>query len=176
MSYREYLRDAEEFYERGCESLKSDVKADTRRCFTASVLLSFISLESFINNMMEGFAELKEIFSIHEIGFLKELSVQLENSGKFAGEFIITNKQEYKRLEDKILFLIAKFSDGPRIDKGSQLWQNFMICKDIRDKLAHPRENKEIELSSEDTKLVIDTITDVIKLVAGKVWKQKIEI
>jgi hypothetical protein len=171
MSFQQYLRDSEIFYDQCCEAFREGNDAKGQRCAIASVLLSFIAVESFINNMMDDFTSLpQDLFTIHERGFLEERSVQFETSGGKAGEFILANRREYRKLEDKILFLIAKFGGGTRLDKGSSLWQKFERSKDLRDKLAHPRKDKTPILSKEDVKTTLDIAKEIIQLVSGKVW------
>ena len=53
---------------------------------------------------------------------------------------------EYSRLEDKILFLIAKFGGrgGQPVKRGDTLWQEFQKFKDTRDALVHPKQDKEV--------------------------------
>lgn len=177
MSYQELLRDAQAFYDECCEALQQRNSAKSRRCSTASILLSFIAIESFINNMMLDFASLpKGLFSIHERGFLEEREVRLVSSGKKAGEFKITKMHQYRRLEDKILFLIAKFSKDSKVDKGASLWQRFERSKDIRDGLSHPRRNGLTVPSQEDSKVALQVAREIIELVSEKVWGQKVDL
>jgi hypothetical protein len=135
-----------------------------------------MAIESFINNMMEDFASLPEgVFTIQERGFLEEHRVQFESSGQHAGEFILTNQQDYRSLEDKILFLIAKFSGSPKLDKGKGLWQKFDQSKDIRDKLSHPRKDSTPILCADDAKTSLDVAKEIIQLVSAKVWRIRVD-
>ncbi len=149
---------------------------ESNRCSSASILLSFIAIESIVNNMMTDFSLLgSDMFTVHELGFLKEKSVQFQNSGEHSGEFIITNRSEYRSLEDKILFLIKKIGGKPNVDKGSTLWQQFQQTKQIRDSLSHPREDTTQTPTPQDAKLALDTSKEVIKLIALRVWGQSID-
>ncbi|QYY58434.1 hypothetical protein [Dehalococcoides mccartyi] len=171
MSYQQYVRDSEALYDQCCDAFKSGNEANGRRCATASVLFSFIAIESFINNMMDDFASLpKDIFTIHERGLLGESYVQFESSGEKAGQFVLTNRREYKRLEDKILFLIAKFGGGVTVDKGSSLWQKFERAKQLRDSLTHPRKEETPTPTMKDTEEVLETAKEIIQMVSAKVW------
>jgi hypothetical protein len=176
MSFQQYLRDSEFFYDECCQAFVSGKNAYGQRCAIASVLFSFMAIESFINNMMEDFVSLPEgLFTIHERGFLEEHRVQFESSGQQTGEFILTNQQEYRSLQDKILFLIAKFGGGPKLDKGSGLWQKFDRSKDMRDKLSHPRKDSTPILCADDAKTSLDVAKEVIQLVSAKVWKTRVD-
>lgn len=175
MSYQQYIRDSEALYDQCCDAFKSGNEANGRRCAMASVLFSFIAVESFINNMMDDFTSLpKDLFTIHERGLLSESSVQFESSGKKAGQFVLTDRREYKRLEDKILFLIAKFGGGAAVDKGSNLWQKFERAKQLRDRLAHPRKDETPTPTIEGTQEVLETVKEIIQMVSVKVWGSKV--
>ena len=177
MSYQEYLRDSQVFYDECHEALRQGNKVKSRRCSTASILLSLIAVESFINNMMADFASLpKDLFSIHEQGFLEEREVQFTSSGKGAGEFELTKRHQYRRLEDRILFLIAKFNKDSKVDKGSSLWQRFERSKKIRDGLTHPRKNGIANPSLESTRVALEVAREIIQLVSEKVWGQKVDL
>jgi len=127
--------------------------------------------------MMFDFASVpKGLFSIHERGFLEEREVEFVSSGKKAGEFEITKRHQYRRLEDKILFLIAKFSKDSKVDKGTGLWQRFERSKDIRDGLSHPRKNGITTTSLEDVKVALQTAREIIELVSEKVWGEKVTL
>ena len=176
MSFHQYIRDSEYFYDQCCEAFNDDNSIKEQRYIAASILFSFMAIESFINNMMDDFASLPAgLFTLHERGFLEEHAVQFESSGQNAGYFILTNRREYKRLEDKILFLIAKFSGGSKLDKGAGLWQKFEQAKEIRDKLSHPRKDSTLTLCAGNAKTALDGAKEIIQLVSTKVWKQKVE-
>ncbi len=83
---------------------------------------------------------------------------------------------EYNRLDEKIMFLIAKFSKN--IDqniKGKTLWQDFKEFKKVRDSLIHPRRGKEIFITIKSLKKHIETSKAIIQMVAERVWKRPIE-
>ena len=90
MSYQKLLLDVEWFSNRA--DAESDGSQGQIRFSTASILFSFISIESFINNMMSDFASLPpDMFTPHERGFLTEKVVELSESGENIGKFEITN-------------------------------------------------------------------------------------
>lgn len=178
MSYDTLLRDAEYFCSQAEECPKSSTHASVRYS-TASILFSFMAVEFFINNMMSDFASLpKGLFTVHEKGFLAERSVVFSSSGVFE----VTNRPEYKRLEDKILFLVARFS-GNAVGKGSGLWQKgsglrqrFQETKDIRDRLTHPRKDVTVEPSPSDARKTLEVVKEIIKLVSSKVWGKSVQL
>ena len=134
-----------------------------------------MAVESFINNMMSDFASLPEsLFTVYEQGFLSERAVSFSASGVNAGRFELTNRTEYKRLEDKILFLLARFS-GDAVNKGDSLWQKFGKAKEIRDHLTHPRKNIEVSPTPSDARNALEVGKDIIALVSSKVWGKSVE-
>jgi len=173
-SYQEFIQDAERFCTQAEEALEHGNENAAARLRIASVLFSYIAIEAFINNMMSDFVVLPVgLFTVHERGFLAERAVTFADSGANAGRFIVDNRREYKPLEDKIMFLIARFSDGA-IDKGSDLWRRFKESKKIRDGLTHPRKNGMTTPSTEDATNAVQVARDVIGLVAREVWGQEV--
>jgi len=170
------FRDFLDYAERLFEDVKEKKEGKSKYPYIiGSILNSWMSIESFINNMMQDFSELPEgIFTVHERGFLEEKQVKFVIKGLKAGTFQIENNEEFKRLEDKILFLIAKFGEEENI-KGTYLWQRFEKMKKVRNNLSHPKRNKEIILCMEDAKESIDLAKDVITFVSKKVWKVDIK-
>lgn len=140
-----------------------------------SILNSWMAIESFINNMMQDFASLPEaMFTIHERGFLEERQVRFAVKGTKAGTFYLENKEEFRRLEDKILFLINKFGKNKKINKGERIWQQFEEVKKKRNAISHPKRNQEIELTIKDAEDAIDVARKVIELVSKEVWKKPV--
>ncbi len=172
-SFRDFLNYAERLYEDAKE--KGNVTS-AYPYIIGSILNSWMSIESFINNMMQDFTALPEdMFTIHERGFLEEKQVRFADKGAKAGTFYLGNKEEFRRLEDKILFLIAKFGKSRTIDKGTHIWQRFDKMKYKRNALSHPKKNREIALSLKDAQEAIDVAKGVITLVSKEVWKKPIK-
>jgi len=136
-----------------------------------TILLSWISIESFVNNMLEDFVALPhDMFTVHERGFLLEKAVEFSTTGGTAGEFCLTNRSDYKRLEDKIMFLVAKFGGGTKLDKGGPLWQKFEALEENRNVLSHPRRSHDLDLSLGAASDALEIARAVIDLLADKVW------
>ena len=175
MSYETLLGDAEYFYNEAEKASRSRNRA-AERFSTASILFSFMAIESFINNMMADFASLpKDLFTVHEQGFLTEKAVLFSTSGSNAGRFELGSKQEYKRLEDKIMFLLARFGDKA-VDKGSSLWQRFDQAKAVRDLLTHPKKGVTSVPTPLDAQHTLDVAREIIRLVSAKVWGKPVDL
>jgi hypothetical protein len=172
-SFRDFLEYAERLYEDAQHQY--DTKSATPYII-GSILNSWMSIESFINNMMQDFASLPEdMFTTHERAFLEEKQVKFETKGSKAGTFRLEKKEEFRRLEDKILFLIAKFGESKTVDKGTHIWQRFEKMRTKRNDLSHPKRHKEIELKLEDAEEAIEVAKSIINLVSSEVWKTPIK-
>ena len=136
--------------------------------------MAWIALESFINSMLDDFSSLPpDIFELHERAFLVEKKLQFHNSGSEIGKFSI-GQTEYRRLEDKIFFLIAKFSKNQTNIKRDPIWQDFQKFKETRNSIIHPRRDNEIELNIDSTQKCIETSKNIIKFVSFHVYKKDI--
>ncbi|MGA9047963.1 MAG: hypothetical protein WB588_03130 [Dehalococcoidia bacterium] len=145
------------------------------RFSTAAIVFAFMSIESFINNMMSDFSSLPDpLFSVHEQGFLSERNVSFSISGTNIGKFELTNRKEYKRLEDKIVFLLRRFG-GNVVIKNDSLWQRFDKTREIRDRLTHPRKDDEAPPTPVDARIALEVGKEIITLVSTKVWGKPVE-
>jgi len=171
-TYRGFIDYAELLYS---EAQAASSKKRANAYIIGSILNSWLSIESFINNMMQDFTTLSgDTYTVHERGFLEEKQVRFETEGAKAGTFCIESREEYRRIEDKILFLIAKFGKRGKVDKGASVWQNFEKMKEKRNNLTHPRRRREIELKLEDAQDAIEVAKSVIDFVSQEVWKKNI--
>jgi len=177
LSFREFLEFAESFYLEAENHIENGQTKKAIPFIVSCILLSWISIESFINNMAEDFAALpKDLFTLQERAFLEEKAVEFLLSGQKAGEFQISKRSEFRKIDEKILFLVAKFGKGRRFDKGSTFWQQFENARKKRNFLTHPRKSQEIDLSLKDAKDSIEVAKSIIKMVAEKVWGKKINL
>lgn len=140
-----------------------------------ALILAWSAVESFVNNMLDDFSNLPpDLFQLHERSLLLEQKIKFIDSGTDIGKFKLEGL-EFKRLEDKIFFLIAKFSEKESDNiKGDRLWQKFQDFKDVRDLLVHPRRSKPVILDKEKVEVCIITSREIIDLISQKVWGKKI--
>jgi hypothetical protein len=169
LSFRIFLNYAEKLHSEAIEASNHNAAMPY---LIGSLLTSWISLESFVNNMMQDYAALPEgIFSVHESAFLLEKQVVFNRTGAKAGTFSAGNNPEFKRIEDKILFLIAKFGGG-KIDKGGLLRQKFEKVKKKRNTLSHYRKDCDIVLTSQDSQEAMELVKELIEFLSKKIWKK----
>jgi hypothetical protein len=164
--YREYLGFSKRLFR-----LAEDEIEETNWLLIPSVLLAWIAIEALINSMVDDFSSLPEdLFEIHERAFLLEKRLILVDAGADLGKFKLDTRPEYRRLEEKIFFLIRKFSKKDEDYKGSSLWQDFQLLKEVRNKIAHPRKEDHLELNLEDVAKHINTAEEIIGFVSTRVW------
>jgi len=169
LNYRDYLSYSEKYIQ-----LAEEESIDKLKFLIPSILLSWIAIESFINNIMDDFSSLPEdLFELHERSLLIEKKVIFVDHGDDMGKFKLGHT-EYKRLEEKILFLITKFGNLNKPYKGEVLWQKFEDLRDTRNKILHPRRNTELELTVEEAYEYLETSKKIIQFVSTNVWHKKI--
>ena len=170
LTYREYL----DYAERSLVRVRDNEPASEWLLIPAT-MLAWSAIESFVNNMLDDFASLPpDTFQLHERSFLLENRLRFVNQGENIGQFVLEGK-EYRRLDDKIFFLIAKGGGRDlRNVKGETLWQNFELFKDVRDSLVHPRKGKEVSITKEMVDGFIETSKLIIQLVSKNVWKKEV--
>ena len=176
-SYRDFLDYAEGFYYTAKQGNKPGQNHIIESSVIASILLSWIAVESFMNDMMADFTALpSDMFSLPERALLTERSLELLDHGPQIGHFVISDKPDYIPLEHKIMFLVAKFGTGTKLDKGGYLWQNFEAMKEKRNQITHPRKSSDMSLTLDDAEDALEVAKAVIRMVSEKVWKKEIDL
>ena len=170
VNYRNYIDWAEKLV-----CLCEERSHDTKGLLASSILLSWIAIESFVNNMMDDFVSLPEdLFQLHERAFLLERENVFLDTGDSFGTFQLGQRQ-YVRLSDKILFLIRKFNPTEKSFKGDALWQDFEELRNLRNRIAHPRRTDSPSMSSAEAEKAIATSKSIIIFISEKVWGRSID-
>jgi len=173
-TFREYL----DFAEKHLTSAEEEIKQsrDVEWLLIPATTLAWSAIESFVNNRFTDFSSLPEDkFELHERAFLQEKRIRLISSGAKVGQFILEGT-EYRPLEEKIFFLIAKFGrkGSSSVKLGDTLWQKFQDFKKTRDALVHPKQEREISITPEKVRKFINTSKEVIQVLSNKVWNKTI--
>ena len=169
LNYRDYLSFSDKYIQ-----LAEDEPVKKLIFLIPSILLSWIAVESFINNIMDDFSSLpKDLFELHERSLLLEKKVIFIDHGKDIGKFKL-DQTEYKKLEGKILFLVTKFGNLNKPYKGDLLWQNFEDLRDTRNKILHPRKNTELGLTVQKAYKYLEISKNIIQFVSTNVWHKRI--
>lgn len=168
--FEDYLEDAYYFYNIGSEST---LLKEQNRHYRAAAFCVASALEAFINYLGDGF-ENQKILEPYELALLQDKKFSL-----ISGKFVLTTQTEFRRLEEKIKFLLTRFS--PAFDTASHpAWQHFLRFKVLRDDITHPRENKDTGIERLERELpkgmnaVIDLIDTLLLGIYGSGLRQKI--
>lgn len=130
LSSKQFLVDA--------KSLKSKSQQQ-QRALRASLTHAFFFLEAQLNYLAAHFSNSPE-FNVLERSLLSEKDVSLEK-----GQFVLKERSKYFRLEDRIEFLLARFSPDPKKAKG--LWfSDLKSSIGVRNRLVHPKEAHALEI------------------------------
>jgi uncharacterized protein with HEPN domain len=169
LNFRDYLSYSEKYIR-----LAEGEPSDKLKFLIPSILLSWVAIESFTNNIIDDFANLAEdLFELHERSLLLEKKVVFMNHGSDMGKFKL-EQTEYKKVEEKILFLIAKFGELNKPFKGERLWQSFEKLRDVRNKILHPRRGVDLDLTVERADEFLETSKKIIQFISKNVWRKKV--
>lgn len=173
--FRTYLRYAKKHLGLAEELLEQGKDADIY--LIPSVILAWSAIESFVNNRCSDLNSLPEdMFETHERAFLSEKRLTFVDSGTNIGAFTLQGN-EYKSLEDKIFFLMAKMGARRATGlKGGTLWTRFTDFKKVRDGLVHPRQGRASDLTPDDVRKHIATSKELIEEISLRIWGKKIDI
>ena len=173
-SFRDYLSYAEKYLRLAEDELESS--PDVGWLLIPATVLAWAAIESFVNNRLSDYGSLPEdLFELHERAFLLEKRIRFVDRGNKIGQFILEGT-EYRRLEEKIFFLIAKFSSqGGQNIREEGLWQDFRRFKEDRDALVHPRWDKDVSLDIGRVRNHIETSKRVIQLVSRHIWDKEVD-
>ncbi|MBK6912442.1 MAG: hypothetical protein IPH11_01710 [Ignavibacteriales bacterium] len=139
----------------------------SERYSRASVIVSWAAFEGWINKTCDDFAETSTSLSVSESGFLKEKKVELKN-----GEFVVSRIDKYETTENKLEFLLRKFTDS-KIDKSQIYWQNYKFSKDLRDSIMHPKKSKSAFIDIQSAETNFNTLKYFIDLLSRKLYNKK---
>lgn len=136
------LRAAKSFLEEGRGN--PNLSDDEQRNFRASITHAFFFLEAQINYIAQHFSN-STSFDLLERSLLSERDVALSK-----GKFSITKKPKFYRLEDRIDFLLNRFSATPVEDKAN--WHSGLIASiTVRNRLVHPKEAHQVTITEVET-------------------------
>lgn len=130
----------------------------------ASLFHGYCYLEAQINYISEHFKNSSD-FSVIEKSILLEKDFTLK-----AGKFNIINKDKFYRLDDRIEFLISKFSN--EINKVKSEWfSRLQESTRLRNNLVHPKSVH--NLSEIDVQVALNSILECVKVLHETIFKKK---
>jgi hypothetical protein len=153
------LEEAKRFLEKVLDESSAEGQA---AYLHAALNLAFCSLEAHINAIGEELASHREFFAPHDQGVLLEKEVRLDN-----GEFKVSGLKMYP-LTDRIQFLYRRVT-GKLIDKNARWWSELASAIQLRNKLTHPKEPVEINITNVER--VLKAIIQAIDALYRGVYK-----
>jgi hypothetical protein len=162
---KELLEQAKFFYQRARVESNPEIN---KAYLNSALLLGYATLEAYINSIADDFFT-REDLTILERSIFYEKEFKLDD-----GEFLLTGNLKMYRLEERIQFLHKKFS-GKNIDKQAQWWIDLKAGINLRNKLTHPKEATQFDLTTLERCLlaIIDTIDQLFKAVYKKGYPLK---
>lgn len=156
----ELLASAKKFF---LEAKACDARSEKQRLLRSSLTHAFFFLEAQLNYIGSHFANSSD-FSIVEKSLLSEREVALVK-----GCFVLTEKPKFFRLEDRIEFLLARFSTDTESSKGSW-FSSLSTSIKVRNRLVHPKEAHSISEDEVEQALlaVLDCLSELYTTIFGK--------
>lgn len=157
-SYKFYLKSSSYFSE---YTITNKINAEEKKYnYLASILLSWIALESFVNVASESLSIGSRLKS-HEKAFLEEKELKVDDDGIFQS---ITIRPSTSK---KILFLLYYFTKQDiKKFKQTEMWKNLKSFEDLRNKIIHHKEKNNIEINKDKTikyKILVEEIIKFLK-------------
>ena len=168
--FEAYLEDAFHFLNIGIDH---EQEKDQERYMRVAVFAAASAMEAFINYVADGLETDPDIRP-YELALLQDRKFALDN-----GKFAISKQTEFRRLEDKLRFLLARYCPSFSLATNSA-WAAFNAFKLLRDDITHPREEKDIGLDRMKRELpqgmnaVIEIIETLLKGIYGRSLRPKI--
>jgi len=129
--FEEYLQDAAAFFDEAITAAKSGDTRKSRRYYRGAIFYTSGSMEAFVNFIADTFQK-GGTLPPYEIAFLTDKSLVFSSK-----KWEVIEKVEFHSVEDKIKFLLNKFSPG--FDFNNHAWASVMELKEIRNSLIHPK-------------------------------------
>lgn len=130
------LEEAKRFLEKAVEA-KSDDECDA--FLHAALMIGFCSFEAQLNAIADEMS-VGHGLSVHDQAILQEKDVRLEN-----GKFVLKKGLKIYRLEDRLMFLYARFSVA-KLDKTETWWVALQSAVNLRNELTHPKSVPDISV------------------------------
>jgi hypothetical protein len=161
-NYSKELFEAAKMYLRS--AVEMDKGSEQQAALRSSLFHGYCFLEAQINYISEHFKNSHD-FSVLEKSILLEKDFTLK-----VGKFSITNKDKFYRLDDRIEFLISKFSNEIATVKG-EWFSRLQASTHLRNNLVHPKLVH--NLSENDVQIALNSILEFMKVLHETIFKKK---
>jgi len=163
--FEDYIQDAYSFYGLA-ESAGNEREA--KKFYRAAVFCAASSMEAFMNFIGDTFKQ-GDNLDKNELAFITDKILEFSPS-----KLKVLEKIKFNPIDEKVKFIIKRFNVGLDFSSSSE-WTNFLIFKDLRDGLIHPKSIYDERLLS-DYKLSIkkglNSIIDLINLISLKLFSK----
>ncbi|WFE75749.1 hypothetical protein [Roseinatronobacter sp. S2] len=145
------------------EAKVNDLKAEKQRLLRSALTHVFFFLEAQLNYLASHFAKSAD-FSVVERSLLTERDIALVK-----GRFVLTDKTKFYRMEDRIEFLLARFSADLEASK-STWFSDLTSSIKVRNRLVHPKEAHSISEAEVEKALlaVLACLSEMYIAIFGK--------
>tara|TARA_R100000687_G_C6429617_1_gene155015 strand:+ start:315 stop:857 length:543 start_codon:yes stop_codon:yes gene_type:complete len=146
------------------EEAKADLpEGGKQRMLRAALTHAFFFLEAQLNYVASHFSNSSE-FSVIERSLLSERDIALDN-----GKFVLVNKSKFFRLEDRIEFLLARFSRDLESAKGTW-FSDLKSSIKVRNRLVHPKDAHSLEVNEVEKAIlsVLGCLSALYRAIFGK--------
>lgn len=131
----------------------------------ASMVLAFCALEAHVNAVSDEMA-LQKGLTVHEKSILLEREVRLDN-----GQYKLKNDLKIHRLEDRMLFLFARFTKST-LDKDAPWWAKLKESLKVRNQISHPKDVT--TLTKQDVATSIQAIVDCLDALYQAIYGKRL--
>jgi len=129
----------------------------------ASILFSWVALESFINGVSESLAKGKRL-NINEIAFLNEYEYRVNDDGNFNQINIRPSTTK------KILFILNHFSRfNLKKFKQNKIWKDLKNFEDLRNRIIHHKEKNNLSINLKKATKCRDISKEAINYITKKI-------
>ena len=136
--FEEYLRDTAHFLEEGRQATRDGDEEAAKRSYRVTVMMGCAAMETFANYIASTLdSPASGTLEPYELALLRD-----KRFGQQDGRFAIQDQAAYSRLEDKLRFLINRFSIALDLGTSSE-WCQFLEFKRLRDSLVHARTDED---------------------------------
>lgn len=153
------LEEAKRFLEKA----KAETTADGRLAYLhAALLQACCALEAHVNAVADDFVTDGHLDKTEQ-SLLTERELALQQ-----GRFVLTNKLQMRRLEDRLEFLVRKYSGKP-VDKDAGWWSDLKAGLHLRNALTHAREDQSVSIA--DVERCLGAVVDAISALYRAVYR-----
>ena len=155
------LEESKRFLEKSEEDSSEDGK---QAYLHACLVLGFSALEAYLNSIADELL-VRDDLSLQEQSILSQKEIEFSN-----GEFELTEKLKFYRIEDRVQYLHRKFA-RKNLDKSQSWWSELKSGIHLRNQLTHPKESPSI--NSAQVKNAMVSIISTIDILFQSIYKSE---